>query len=803
MKKLYLINHSHTDIGYTAVQELIMQCHVDYIIQAIDIVSAELAEKGHCDFVWTCENYWQVKNFRENATPEQIELFERYVEAGYIDFSSNYLNLNELVDPDILSDCLAAAHQYGQRFSRPIDSAMTADINGFSWGYAHALAKNGIDNLFTCIHAHHGMYPLFKSQIPFWWEAPTREKVLVWNGEHYQIGNETYLMPNAQMSYQIEDEYAGDLSTPQLEVAKKRIFGYFEELAQSDYPYDFVPMMISGFMSDNAGPDRDIVESIAEWNAEYGDEITVEMIGLNQFFEVLRQTDLSQIPTYRGDWNDWWAEGVGSTPAATKIYKGAVRNYRLLQDLTDEKTVKGPLAQAARDDLMLFAEHTWGYSSSASEPWNTLVNELEYRKFSYAANASTEIDRALIAYLMKHDDYAMPKANRPQFYRVINPYDRTVTQNVTLLMEAWEHFGKRRIMPNLMPYVEAYDRETNEVLPCQVMITARAYEIELVVTLAPKQVKQIGLRLRETPNLPPRYRPALKGAENVKDIVYPGLIDDSTVETKYFTVKLNNDVGLAQIIYRPTGEDIIDHQAAHPLFQGIYEKTTIQTDPCMERRRMGRNRKGKEAQRWNSQITDIRILERGPVFTEVAIDCQLAGTQIFSYVLRIYQDLAKITCMLRIQKDSVWDPENLYFALPLKLAGERYFKKSGSLMRPGIDQLPGTNTEFYLLDTGILYRDQAGTGLAISLKDAPLVTLGDLAHHPIHLCDEQSRAKNQADLYSWVMNNFWETNFKVDLSGFYEFAYSLTMASAVPDMATWDQHLKEEDQGLIAIQVDF
>jgi len=24
------------------------------------------------------------------------------------------------------------------------------------------------------------------------------------------------------------------------------------------------------------------------------------------------------------------------------------------------------------------------------------------------------------------------------------------------------------------------------------------------------------------------------------------------------------------------------------------------------------------------------------------------------------------------------------------------------------------------------------------------------------------------------MNNFWETNFKVDLGGFYEFAYSIT-----------------------------
>lgn len=27
------------------------------------------------------------------------------------------------------------------------------------------------------------------------------------------------------------------------------------------------------------------------------------------------------------------------------------------------------------------------------------------------------------------------------------------------------------------------------------------------------------------------------------------------------------------------------------------------------------------------------------------------------------------------------------------------------------------------------------------------------------------------------MNNFWETNFKVDLSGFYEFNYSLLLTS--------------------------
>lgn len=35
--KLYLIHHSHTDIGYTDRQEKIERYHVDFIKQAIDI----------------------------------------------------------------------------------------------------------------------------------------------------------------------------------------------------------------------------------------------------------------------------------------------------------------------------------------------------------------------------------------------------------------------------------------------------------------------------------------------------------------------------------------------------------------------------------------------------------------------------------------------------------------------------------------------------------------------------------------------------------------------------------------------
>ncbi len=34
---------------------------------------------------------------------------------------------------------------------------------------------------------------------------------------------------------------------------------------------------------------------------------------------------------------------------------------------------------------------------------------------------------------------------------------------------------------------------------------------------------------------------------------------------------------------------------------------------------------------------------------------------------------------------------------------------------------------------------------------------------------------NCDEVYSWVMNNFWETNFKASLGGFHQFSYSLNM----------------------------
>ena len=133
--------------------------------------------------------------------------------------------------------------------------------------------------------------------------------------------------------------------------------------------------------------------------------------------------------------------------------------------------------------------------------------------------------------------------------------------------------------------------------------------------------------------------------------------------------------------------------------------------------------------------------------------------------------MPRITVDLRLHKDSVWEPENLYLSLPFAKDGDTvYMDKAGAVFRPRIDQLPGTCVDFYAVQNGAAFAGKDGA-VILAAQDAPLMTMGTLEAHPIKLMGEGS--PNTDELHAWVMNNFWETNFKASLAGFYQFRYTL------------------------------
>ncbi|MBP1043477.1 hypothetical protein I6N95_20850 [Vagococcus sp. BWB3-3] len=804
-RTLYLVHHSHTDIGYTDRQEKISRYHVDFIKSVIVFLSD--IEQGKrpewTGFKYTCENYWQVEQFMANSTPEEQQAFEYFVKKGWIDISLSYLNMTELVDETVLNKMFAKGRRYVDGLEIAANSAMTADINGFSWGYAEAMSQHGIENLFSCLHTHHGMFPLFKKQLPFWWETQTGHKVLVWNGDHYQTGNDFLLVPNSDQSKQYGlAGYTEEEADRQFKVTEERIFAHFELLAEEDYPYDFIPAMISGIVTDNAPPNPRMMETIHKWNERHGSEIEIKLVTLNEFFVFLRQQDL-EIPTYSGDWADWWADGVGSTPAPTKIYRDAQRKYRLANKLDPEGLLGKPeLLAEAEQDLMMYAEHTWGYHSSVGQPWNTFVNDLDYRKAAYAINANSFISRHLDEILAKLGEESI-QMNRQAYYKVINPHHRPVTEHAKIYVKHWEQVDDSYFHTETNGLVEVVDCQTGEVFPSQVADTSLGKEIEFLIPLAAREERVVRLRRVITKKDRKNWNHAYIGTEQIADVAsyegYDHLVSPYGIETADFKLTLNQTTGIESLIDKRTGKSLLHEQRDYAPFAGVYEVTPITTDACTERRIMGRNRKGRVTERSAAVLTDVKVTLDGPLYTVFELVYQLVGTQMYTVVLRAYKDLPQINVTLRIQKDNQWAPENLYVPLPFSYGenSQFYVEKTGTIFRPGIDQLPGTNTDFYLLNNGATFTD-GHHGLVVAIKDTPLITLGTLDSHLVDLCSPATAAKNHEQVYSWPMNNFWETNFKVDLSGFYEFDYQLyLMSDQTP--AELIEKATELNEGIITI----
>jgi len=289
--KLCVIHHSHTDIGYTDLQSRIERLHVDFIRQALAIAETTADRRGPVfdGFVWTCESLWGVERVLAAATPDERKQFARGVVSGSIGISASYLNFNELIGYELLLESFRRGQALGRELGVAVDSAMTADINGYGWGYAEAMLECGVTNLFSCIHTHHGMYPLGKTQIPFWWETPSGGRVLVWSGEHYHFGNELGLAPGAAASYLTKDECDAEIIFhDHWGVAELRIPRYLDGLRERGYAFDIVPVMVSGLRTDNGPPSARIVDMIERWNGEHEDVCRIQMATLSGFFEELR-----------------------------------------------------------------------------------------------------------------------------------------------------------------------------------------------------------------------------------------------------------------------------------------------------------------------------------------------------------------------------------------------------------------------------------------------------------------------------------------------------------------------------------
>ncbi|WP_195573743.1 glycoside hydrolase family 38 C-terminal domain-containing protein [Paenibacillus sp. 1001270B_150601_E10] len=792
---VYAIHHSHTDIGYTERQEKIEQYHVDFIRQALHIVNE--AHKGTkpewSGFRWTCETFWAVERFLDEASDAEKSSFAEAVLRGDLELSGTYLNMTELPDYDLLKSIHSKAQSYASSIGHKVDSAMTADINGYGWGYANSLLENGIEHLFSCIHTHHGMYALGRKQIPFWWETSDGKRLLVWNGEHYMFGNELGFCPNALGKYMIRDEFNHMLVEPEAihnQIAYIRLNRYVAQLEREQYPYDFVPVMLSGLGTDNASPNARIIEWITAWNKQHGDQITVKMVSLSEFFTRLKQEDLSKLPVHQGDWPDWWTDGVSSTPMHTQIYRDAQRTLRKVKKLDpQQEAVSQSELDACEQALVMYAEHTWGYHSSIGEPWHKNVQMLEVRKQANAAIASERIYRALDKVLLEQGASTL-YPERPYRFRISNTSNAAVKEHVALNLDGWEPGELRN-------GIEVVREDTGEALVHQL---ANVQSIITELQLGAGESCMLAIRpvsMEKNPGVM-TSNTRLIGADQVYDMddLYPAItgtnshtpirVTQNGLESPFVRLTWSKEQGITSWFNKELNRDMLREDRQYGAFTPIYEVTPpadskIPAQVWSVRARMGRNRKGMHVERSIGQLVSVRTIDQGSLYTTVELMYELNGISYFALFLKVYVNKNQIDVSVRFHKESVWNPENVYLALPFTSGAQQnavYADKPGGLVRPWKDQLPGTCLDYSCVQEGVAWQDEHNT-LLLSTPDTPLIQWGDLEFGR-RLVHTQQPENAKPESFAWLMTNYWETNFKATLGGFYEFMYHVRADKTLP-----------------------
>lgn len=779
VKHLYVVHHSHTDIGYTDLQEKVLYNHIDYIKTAADIINN--AEKtGKEGFRWNCETYFCVEQFLAEATEEEKKAFFEAVKKGGIGISATYLNFNDLADAEILNERTAEMVQIFKEQEIEVKTAMNADINGISMGARDALINNGIEFLFTNIHTHHGMYPLYKNQTAYFWENDEGKRILVFSGEHYNLGNALGLVHNKKINFMTQSYFGSqDFTKAPVDTLKSNIDSLLKGYEQDGYPYDFVVASVSGVFSDNAPPNTDIIDLINEYNQKYGD-VKIEMVTVDELYNSIREK-VADAPVYKGDLTDWWANGIGSAPYYVKHYKEAVKNYRLCKKLGG-KELYPQLMREAEDNLLIYAEHTFGHSSTVSNPYDTMVLNLDVRKNSYASKAHEATAKVLNRILHKLGD-KLRYYDMDGKIKAVNPQSFEGKMPVEFYVEAY--FGN----PPQYPKMVITNEKTGEEFIPQMSAHPRGVLISFIDSFKPMEEKVYSFKSSpyEAPMI--NSRKAFIGAERIPDIISD--YDSESykllhrLENDFFSIKYDTREGVTSFYNKSLQCEMLKENEAK-FFTPLYENTKITSDVYDDRRVLGRNIRDVHAKLYQGKLINVKALDLGPVFKTVELVFELEGTYQSSVVIKMYNEIPRIDFKYKVAKTLSEDIESLFLPIALNLPqSESYIDKGSVKMRPGIDQLPGAGMEYFSTDNGVVYVGKEKS-VIVNTKDVPLIYQGDMYHHEIKLCDNKPE-NNQRNIYSWIMNNTWETNFKMDLSGFCEYCYTLSLSDSTEPQKAVDE----------------
>jgi len=726
--EVYLLHHSHVDIGYTHVQTEVVRMHWRYFEQVIELARKSADYPPGSQFKWNVEVLWAVDSYLKQASKEKREQFIEAVRKGWIALDALYGNeLTALCRPEELIRLVDYAQKLKQRYGFTIDSAMITDVPGYTWGIVPVLAQSGVKYFSVGPNRGHRIGYTLSSwgDKPFYWESPSgKRKVLCWvAGEGYSLF------------------HAGRLDGG-------RLFEYLKRLEKSEYPYDMLQVRYS-IGGDNGPPDPGLSDFVKNWNEKYAYPKLIVATASEMCREFERRYG-DRIPRARGDFTPYWEDGAGSSARETSMNRDAAE--RLVQAET-LWAMLNPARYPAEDfykawrEVILYDEHTWGAHCSISQPDSDFTKAQWKIKQAFALEADTQSQKLLNRALAGHRS----KSKKVSAVDVFNTCSWPRTDLVVL--------PKRiAVAGELIKDVDGKSVSSQRLSTGELAFLAR----EIPPFAAQRFTFHTG-RIRTS------------GSAEVRGTKLNNGRIALTVDEKTGAIK--------SLKWTKLKADLVNGKDGLGLNDYFY---VAGRDP-------------KNPQR-NGPVK-ISVKEYGPVVTSLLIESEAPGCHKLSRQVRLVAGMDRVDIINIIDKQKIYKQEAVHLAFPFNVPkGIMRMDTPWAVVRPETDQLPGACKNYFTVQRWVDVSNK-DYGVTWATVDAPLVEVGAITNDPRGGVGWIKKIEPSTTLYSYVMNNYWETNYKAGQEGPTTFRYSI-MPHGKFDSGKASKFAIEQSQSLIVVPVD-
>jgi hypothetical protein len=374
-RELWVIHHSHNDIGYSDLQVDVEKKQLKNLRDAVALFNRTAHYPKEARFKWNTEIMWAVDSYLATATEQEKKEFIDVVKAGGIGLNAFYTNqLTGICRPEELIRLTDVARRVAKDYGVTVNDAMISDIPGSTWATVAALAQGGIKyfssgpNFFPGLVGGGDRVGYFNNtwgDRPFYWvSASGQEKVLFWvAGRGYSAF------------------HGGTVGKSGSEPATK-IFDYMRQLDGQHYPYDMVQLRYT-IIADNGPTDPDLPDFVKEWNEKYVSPRFVVSTTSAMFEEFERRWGAT-LPSFAGDITPYWEDGALSTLRELSLVRRSTERMvqtEALACMTGAAVIPRALWDDAWRAVHLADEHTWGAHNSISDPDNPFaVEQLRVKK---------------------------------------------------------------------------------------------------------------------------------------------------------------------------------------------------------------------------------------------------------------------------------------------------------------------------------------------------------------------------------------------------------------------------------------